>query len=518
MNIDNFEDRIKEAFGRHRPATDNDAIWENIEPHLKKKKKRRAIIFFWWGLGLGVLMLFWWISEREPAAPPRASSATEKRVVSPPEKAAQDKMPAFPTPEKTATKPRGQNKATNTGGSVTRFAKKPAAVPQVKPFPADNSVAIEFAGTAENSGPKTTNAIITESPVSERRPAEASKSAIPMSVEIRHNAVPETAAPEIPENDTPGNREVAANEEPGNSGFTGKGNPEKPVNIEKENTTPERSEKEVNEKTDKKTSKDKPKEPGKKRKKRKFKWEEHVSVQAGPALAVRQLRARSGLSDPADGYLAGRKSTEKSLESFTAGFFYSATTRKGLVLKAGLDYRQTNEKFHLAFTETEILQLNGVLTVTVDGSGNIIGQTTGPKTITKTTEYANTAYNHYRFVNLPIGIGHRQAGKKSHWELSAGVDINLFFRAAGTIYNRFNEPTPLKGGNMFYDEVFRRSTGLGGWASFAYGRKLTDKLRWQVSANVQMPLSPVTKTDYELEQRYFNFGVQAGVVYQVKKL
>ena len=103
MNIDNFEDRIKEAFGRHRPATDNDAIWENIEPHLKKKKKRRAIIFFWWGLGLGLLMLFWWISEQEPAAPPQASSAIEKRVVvPPPEKAAPDKMPAFSTPEKTA--------------------------------------------------------------------------------------------------------------------------------------------------------------------------------------------------------------------------------------------------------------------------------------------------------------------------------------------------------------------------------------------------------------------------------
>jgi hypothetical protein len=38
MNIDNFEDRIKEAFGRHRPATDNDAIWENIDRILKRKR------------------------------------------------------------------------------------------------------------------------------------------------------------------------------------------------------------------------------------------------------------------------------------------------------------------------------------------------------------------------------------------------------------------------------------------------------------------------------------------------
>lgn len=57
MNTDNFEERIKGAFERHHPETDTDAIWENIEPRLKKKKKRRFIIFFFWGLGLGLLLL-----------------------------------------------------------------------------------------------------------------------------------------------------------------------------------------------------------------------------------------------------------------------------------------------------------------------------------------------------------------------------------------------------------------------------------------------------------------------------
>lgn len=306
---------------------------------------------------------------------------------------------------------------------------------------------------------------------------------------------PETAAPEKPE--------IAISNPPGNI----------------EPQTPNRSavQKEKKGKTsDKETREDKNRKPRRKVKKGKLKWEQNLSIQAGPALAVKSLTARRGVVIPS-GYLDGRKATEHGLESFTAGLFYSAATRNGLVLKAGLDYRQINEKFHLAYTEKKTQINNGVLTQTVDGAGNIIHQTTGPKTVTMTTEYSYKAYNHYRFINLPIGTGYRHSTKKSRWELSGGLDVNLFFRTGGAIYNRYLEPTTLKSGGLYYDEVFRRNTGLGAWVSWSYCRKLSDQLWWQISANAQAPLSPVSKSEYELIQRYFNFGVQAGVVFQIGK-
>ncbi len=86
MNINKFEEIVKSVFERHRPETDHDLLWENIEPHLKKKKKRRAFILLFWGLALGLLFLFFWQS----GVTPKVSSAPgENNTASPVENAAQ---------------------------------------------------------------------------------------------------------------------------------------------------------------------------------------------------------------------------------------------------------------------------------------------------------------------------------------------------------------------------------------------------------------------------------------------
>lgn len=519
MSIDKFEEQIKNAFERYRPESDNDAIWENIEPHLKKKKKRRFIIFFWWGLGLGLLMLFWWNAERKPYAVPQASSATQTMAAQPGEKTPVHTPALSATPKSTPEEPVSQN--TDPGSpKAGQFANMQASEPDAAPIPAGKNTIETFAGTAEKTARGATNGVIADTQLAEALPIMALEPALPEAVAPHDNTVPEiatAASPGVAENGIPAQPEPVVERASDKAEYAENANPEKWENLAPADNSTATDKKDKHVKADKNPSKPPKKDERKKSKKRRFKWEHSLSVQTGPALALKQLRERSGLNDPAGGYLAGRKSTEKSLESFTAGLLYSVVTRKGLVLKTGLDYRQANEKFHLAYNETKTEQIIGVLTVTVNGSGDIVGQTTGPKTVTKTTEYNNTAYNHYRYLNLPLGFGYREAGKKSHWELSAGVDLNLFFRTGGTIYNRFNEPTPLKFGSTFYDDVFRRNTGLGVWTSFAYGRKLTQKLRWQVSANIQMPVLPVTRTDYELEQWYVNFGVQAGVVYQIRK-
>ena len=52
MNMDNFEHKAKNLFEHYQPESENDQIWNHIEPHLKKKKKRRFIIWFFVGAGL----------------------------------------------------------------------------------------------------------------------------------------------------------------------------------------------------------------------------------------------------------------------------------------------------------------------------------------------------------------------------------------------------------------------------------------------------------------------------------
>lgn len=101
--------------------------------------------------------------------------------------------------------------------------------------------------------------------------------------------------------------------------------------------------------------------------------------------------------------------------------------------------------------------------------------------------------------------------------LQVKIAPNSLRRANGVMYNSELEPRTFYSGNIFYDRVFRDDTGMGLWISYTYDRRLTDRLRWLLSANAQVPLQPVTDPDYALVQRFFNFGVQAGLVYQLKK-
>jgi len=57
-----FDNKFKEGLENINPMLNNDEIWNNIEPHLKKKKKRRLLIWFFFG-AIGLLGLFWFLSD-----------------------------------------------------------------------------------------------------------------------------------------------------------------------------------------------------------------------------------------------------------------------------------------------------------------------------------------------------------------------------------------------------------------------------------------------------------------------
>ncbi len=481
MDINNFEERIKIAFEQHRLEADTDTIWENIEPQLKKKKKRRAIIWFFSGLGLAFLLLFVGRHEWQHTS----SSIHQTSTSLPLEKVGQGRAAKAPAQEKTVAAPSVSTKQANvqhinlkktvlppstiTAGSANSIAKKLTELETI------NSKEI----TLNNSNIINTN---TELVIRETN-ALLPLASLPLAV-IHRDSVPDTSILQ----------ELGRNLEDNNK-----------IDKDKKEKIADR---------DEQTTPEKPVHR-KKSKKLKSPWTYNLGMQAGPALAIKHLSERSDATAPV-GHLKKRQTTEHTLESYTIGMFYSATHRR-LVLKTGLNYRQSNEKFRLAYNKTETENINGVLSVTVDNAGTIIEQTTGNKTVIKTTEYSNTAYNHYHFINWPVGVGYRHTSTRSGWELSGGMDINLLFRADGTMYNRYNLLTTIKPGSTTYGSIFRSHNGVGLWAEYAYDWRMTDQLCWQLSANAQVPLHPVSAADYVLVQRYFNFGVQVGVVYEIKK-
>jgi len=512
MYIDNFEEQARRVLEGHRPEVDTDSIWENIEPRLPKKKRRRGIFFLFGALGLGWALFFCLnspgvhmlapslvhtsslvhsVSDEQPR--PRSIPAALKR-----------ENPTLRTGVQTNTVyPMAQQKALNTAPHA--FMGSPAAKPTVsqptRPTSATPPSATAFSmvsnDTQTNSWMKAVFQASSKGPLSNRYNN-------PPLFTLHPSRFPFHSSLFTPSRDT-------VPPMPSILGWP------LPVSTSSPTEDSAQAEKKVVKFASKDTLHQAAKTtPHKKKKRRKSPWAEELSFQAGPELSLKQLRERTHVSAPS-GHLSKRKESERSLESFTIGWFYSAARQSGLVLKTGLNYRQSTERFHLAYTKKGTESTLGVVSVTVDDAGNILEQNFGSKKITTTLLYSNTAYNRYRYLNLPIGAGYRQTNKKSRWELAGGVDFNLFFRARGTIYTSDNVPTALKQGTTAYDRVFRTHTGTGLWATYCFDRRLTEHLRWQISVSAQVPLRPITSPEYALTQRYFNIGLQGGVVYQVKK-
>ena len=512
MHIDTFEEQARRILEGHRPEVDTDSIWENIEPRLPKKKRRRGIFFLFGALGLGWALFFCLngqgvrnlvpslahtgyqvhsVSDEPPT--PRSIPAALKRENS-----------TMHTRTQTNTvPPMAQQKALNAathafmGSPAEKLIVSTPTHPTSATPPSATAFAIERNDTQTNSWMNPAFKASSKGPISNTYNN-------PPLFTPHPSRFPFNASLFTPTSDT-------VPPMPSILGWP------LPVSTSSPTVDSTQAEKKVVKIASKDTLHQAAKTPPhKKKKRRKSPWTEELSFQAGPELALKQLRERAHISAPS-GHLSNREESERSLESFTIGWFYSAAKRSGLVLKTGLNYRQSTERFRLAYTKKGTESTLGVVSVTVDDAGNILEQNFGSKKITTTFLYSNTAYNRYRYLNLPIGAGYRQTNKKSRWELAGGVDFNLFFRARGTIYTSDNVPTALKYGTIAYDRVFRTHIGTGLWATYCFDRRLNDHLRWQISVSVQAPLRPVTSPEYALTQRYFHVGLQGGVVYQVKK-
>ncbi len=458
MNIENFEKQAKALFDRYRPEAENDQIWQNIEPHLKRKKKRRPFILLFWGLALGLLLAVLWrqnasqnsrlasLPGRSPGSPELAeqSPKRETSLVKEPQQAAwASELPATANSGSTTFQPKGVIQNTRTVENLAQHQIAEGAI-------SENDVAV----------PQSAN----------RTPIPAL--ALEQKAELNANPAPKTELKPTPV-DTLANHSE----------------------LEKKDTPKA-----------KKPSKSKTKPYKKKRSKA------SIALHGGYVLPIKTLQ-RNEKAEANGDLLANRKTSEKTLEAFSASAHYTYATKKGLLFRGGLDYKRLNEKFRVSYSKTETEIVNGVLTQTVNAGGQVIAQTTGPKEVTTTTVYSNIAFNNYQFLNVPLGMGFQGLNKKSQWEFAGGLNVNLLFRFDGTLYNEFAQPVSFS--HPGYAGIFRKNLGLGMWVSYGYSRYLSRNIRWQLSVEAEMHFKSVTNEKYPLVQRYYNFGLKGGLVFNL---
>lgn len=485
MKNNNFEKNITDLFNNYHPEIDNDEIWENIEPHLKKKKKRRFLIFWFLMGSLGLGLVYHLTTQKSE---PTIEQVAEKLSTL----SNYDNLEKYKSEINSETTPNiFLNDISSNENSFSNNSPN---------FPSPKNRSIVASKLENNHDEIFEKNILNEaSQIDKEINGQLNNNNLKMPEEVIVDSFNLTTKKEAP---------IAISEETKQEDKMSKivveENPEEKIILN------EMNKKEKEESEEEELIKQKVKPLNKK------KWESYMQLTASPILPFKYLKDRRNVRHSK--YVEERKDTEKQLEAFGVNFgLQFKHKKKDLIFVTNLEYQQLNEKFEQFETETKSESVIGLVTVTENAAGQIIASTNGIKNRVTTIERTTRRFNNARFINASIGIGRSWEHNNNGVNLFGGIDYNLHFSFQGTIINEEGEPqkysrnSPFFGSN--YQKVFKKKAGLGLWLAGAYNHYLTPRLQWVVAPRIQLPLYSVTQEEYELSQRYFKLNLDVGIKY-----
>ncbi|MFY7965672.1 MAG: hypothetical protein ACOVO1_12305 [Chitinophagaceae bacterium] len=216
-----------------------------------------------------------------------------------------------------------------------------------------------------------------------------------------------------------------------------------------------------------------------------------------------------------DDYLSKKDSSETMQLGFTIGARFSKSITNNLLLKAGLQYSQMNEKFTLR-TENDRRQ-----TIVIN-SHTIIRPGQSDTTVSDTSVFVQIGYrvrtsmNYYRNLEIPLMLSYELPSEDSKWKfaLNGGAILNLTSWYEGkTIdanYNLVNIGS--KANNGFYKHQF----GVSLYGGFSVLRNITPELDIFAEPYFRYGLYNV-QSSVGFNQRFSIAGLQLGARLKINK-
>ncbi len=238
-------------------------------------------------------------------------------------------------------------------------------------------------------------------------------------------------------------------------------------------------------------------------------WE----VYAGPDHAFENYKSYGDTAS--NNYLQKRKASTKFASAFSAGVRYTKVFNNGTSVRAGINYTQVNEKF-LYFNPNEIKNVTVITTrVVIRAPGDTIF-------ISDTLQYQQTGtrikttYNRYRNIDIPLVIGYEVGNGKFHANINAGVIINVYSWYKGDVLDTLYQPVSITTGKGNSQYQFKNNIGVGFLGSVSLYYKMTDKLHLVLEPYFRYNLSPMSKENLNLQQKYHIAGLRAGLRIDLK--
>ncbi len=228
----------------------------------------------------------------------------------------------------------------------------------------------------------------------------------------------------------------------------------------------------------------------------------YIDAYGAPEYAFRSLKANSIEYTE---YRNSRDTIETSQYAFSAGARATAVFGNGFLLRGGIVYAQTNEKF-----QKDSFGIGNIRYV-IDKNPNT-GQLDTVQVEITNGIFRKTRYNHYRSLDFTIQGGY-EFGLTENLTigLNGGVNFNIKSGRKATVLGQDLQPLVISKDNTIY----QTSVGTSLVGSVAAYYRLN--YRWQLMIEPQFRyyLKPITKSDYGLRQSYSNAGLNIGLRYRL---
>jgi hypothetical protein len=225
----------------------------------------------------------------------------------------------------------------------------------------------------------------------------------------------------------------------------------------------------------------------------------YFEMYGGPDIAFRSLTDTANSA-----YLQKRKESTTFSSAFSAGLRYTRVFNNGVSIRTGINYSQINEKFSVVLGN--IVQVVYII--------NANGDTTGSYTTTGTRYKTNI--NRYKTIDVPLVFGYELGNGRLHTNINAGVIINAYSWQKGEILDNSNQPVSITTGKTNSPYQFKTNIGLGFIAGVSVYYKLNE--RWHLLAEpyFRYNLSPMSKENLTLKQKYNTAGLRIGLRLDLK--
>jgi opacity protein-like surface antigen len=233
----------------------------------------------------------------------------------------------------------------------------------------------------------------------------------------------------------------------------------------------------------------------------------YVEMYASPDYTFKTVKGGTASS----AYLQKKDSTESMRVGYTAGFRITKNIGQHLLLKAGLQLSQINERFTL---RTENERKTTTVTTTrdiIDASGNVT-------TVTETSTYTQIGYlervsnNQYRSIELPIMLGYEFGNDKLKASINGGIIANLASWYKGkTLDTAYQSISLAKSSD---GSVYNHSVGIGLYGSISIIKPINEKLNVFAEPYFRYSLSHLNSSSLGYTQRFSTAGISLGIRYR----